>query len=191
MLLPLATFANSGSVVVTFETSAGEIDVEVDETHAPLSAADFLRYVDGGLYEGATFYRVVTEKNDHGSPKIQVIQGGLADDDNRALPPIAHETTKATGIRHLNGTISLARGEPGTGSGAAFFICIGAQPALDFGGMRNRDGLGFAAFGHVIRGMDVVRKIQSMPANETADSEYMRGQILAEPVIIKRAHRKR
>jgi peptidyl-prolyl cis-trans isomerase A (cyclophilin A) len=152
---------------------------------------DFLRYVDAGLYEGAAFYRVVTEDNDHGTPKIQVIQGGLADDDKRALPPIAHETTNATGIRHLDGTISLARGEPGTGSGAAFFICIGAQPALDFGGMRNRDGQGFAAFGHVIRGMDVVRKIQAMPADGTADSAYMKDQILTKPVTIRRAQRKR
>ena len=176
-------------VVVTLATSAGEIDIEVFDDRAPLSAADFLRYVDRGLYDGAAFYRVVREDNDHGTPKIEVIQGGLTDE-AKALPAIAHETTRATGIRHTDGTVSLARGEPGTGSAAAFFICIGDQPALDFGGMRNPDGQGFAAFGRVIRGMDVVRKIQRMRSDGKSDSPYMEGQMLASPVIIRHASRR-
>jgi len=189
LLVALALFfASPKPTVVTLVTSAGEIDIEVLEKQAPVSSADFLRYVDKGLYEGATFYRVVRADNDHGTPKIEVIQGGVPDD--KALPPVEHETTKATGIRHTDGTVSLARGKPGTGSGAAFFICIGEQPALDFGGMRNPDGQGFAAFGRVIRGMDVVRAIQKMPADGAADSEYMKGQILTKPVVIEKAVRK-
>jgi peptidyl-prolyl cis-trans isomerase A (cyclophilin A) len=184
----LAAAGSASPVGVTLETSAGEIDVEVDLARAPLSAADFLRYVDRGLYDGAGFYRVVRADNDHGSPKIAVIQGGLLDE-SRALPPVAHETTRDTGITHRDGTISLARGAPGTGSAAAFFICVGDQPALDYGGTRNPDRQGFAAFGRVVRGMEVVRKIHAMAADGAPDSEYTKGQILAEPVVIRRAYR--
>jgi peptidyl-prolyl cis-trans isomerase A (cyclophilin A) len=174
-------------VVVTLVTSLGEIEVEVFERQAPLSARDFLRYVDEGRYAGARFYRVVRKDNDHGTPPIEVIQGGV--DEAQALPPIAHETTQQTGLRHRDGTVSLARGAPGTGSASAFFICIGDQPALDFGGMRNTDGQGFAAFGRVVRGMDVVRRIHQLRADAPADSEYMKGQMLSEPVVIEKAFR--
>jgi peptidyl-prolyl cis-trans isomerase A (cyclophilin A) len=177
-------------VVVTLVTSAGEIDVEVFTKKAPLSSADFLRYVDRGLYKGATFYRVVRADNDHGTPQIEVIQGGLADE-AKGLPPIAHETTQQSGILHKDGTVSLARGAPGTGSAAAIFICIGDQPGLDFGGKRNPDRQGFAAFGRVVRGMEVVRSIQAMPADKHAESEYMKGQLLTNPVMIERAFRKK
>jgi peptidyl-prolyl cis-trans isomerase A (cyclophilin A) len=181
--------APAGEVHVVLDTDAGAIEIAVDTAHAPLSAGDFLRYVDAGLYDGAAFYRVVRADNDHGTPKIEVVQGGLTDE-SRALPPIAHETTRETGILHRDGTVSLARGQPGTGSGAAFFICIGDQPALDFGGTRNPDGLGFAAFGHVVRGMDVVRKIQAMKSDAPSDSPYMAGQLLTEPVVIRHARRR-
>lgn len=177
------------SVIVTLDTSAGAIDVAVFLDKAPLSAGDFLRYVDRGLYDGAVFYRVVRADNDHGTPKIAVIQGGVLDE-AMALPSVAHETTRDTGITHIDGTISLARGAPGTGSAAAFFVCIGDQPALDFGGMRNPDGQGFAALGRVVRGMEVVRKIHAMPARASSPSEYMRDQMLSEPVLIRRAFRK-
>lgn len=179
----------SAPVVVTLVTTAGEIDVEVDVRNAPLSAADFLRYVDRGLFEGASFYRVVRGDNDRGTPKIAVVQGGLLDE-AKALAPVEHETTQRTGLRHADGTISLARGAPGTGSAAGFFICVGDQPALDFGATRNPDGQGFAAFGRVVRGMDVVRKIHAMKADGPADSEYTQGQMLSEPVAIERALRK-
>jgi peptidyl-prolyl cis-trans isomerase A (cyclophilin A) len=177
-------------VLVTLVTSAGEIDVEVNVASAPLSSADFLRYVDGGLYEGGAFYRVVRKDNDHGTPRIEVIQGGLLDE-AKALAPIDHESTRVTGLRHLDGTISLARGPVGSGSAAAFFICVGDQPALDFGAQRNPDGQGFAAFGRVVRGMNVVRKIHGMAAGSSSDSEYTKGQMLTEPVTILRAVRKK
>jgi peptidyl-prolyl cis-trans isomerase A (cyclophilin A) len=176
-------------VVVTFDTAAGEIDIEVFVDRAPISSADFLRYVDQGLYDGAVFYRVVRPDNDRGTPVIEVIQGGLRDDE-KALPPIAHETTSDTGLRHVDGTVSLARGTPGTGGGAAFFICIGDQPALDFGGMRNPDGQGFAAFGRVVRGMEVVRRIHALPADAPSSSEYMKGQLLTDPILIRKAYRR-
>jgi peptidyl-prolyl cis-trans isomerase A (cyclophilin A) len=181
--------AEGTPVIVTLATAAGEIDVAVFTEKAPLSAADFLRYVDRGLYDGAGFYRVVRADNDRGTPKIEVIQGGLLDE-TKALPPIAHETTRDTGITHVDGTVSLARGAPGTGGGAAFFICVGDQPALDFGAARNPDGQGFAAFGRVVRGMDVVRRIHAMKADAPSPSEYMKGQILSEPVAIRKAYRK-
>jgi len=176
-------------VVVTLATTAGVIDVEIFTDKAPVSSADFLRYVDEGLYESAAFYRVVTAANDRGTPKIEVIQGGLRDE-TRVLPPVAHETTEQTGVRHLDGTLSLARGRAGSGSASAFFICIGPQPALDSGATRNLDRQGFAAFGRVVRGMDIVRKIHAMPADGPAETEYMRGQMLTEPVRIVRAARK-
>lgn len=175
-------------VIVTLETTAGAIDVAVFVDQAPQSAADFLRYVDAKLYDGTRFYRTVRLDNDHGTPTIEVIQGGLADA-APWLPPVAHETTRDTGITHTDGTLSLARGAPGTGTAAAFFICLGNQPALDFGGTRNPDGQGFAAFGRVVRGMDVVRKIHALPATAPSNSEYMAGQILTEPVAIRRAYR--
>jgi peptidyl-prolyl cis-trans isomerase A (cyclophilin A) len=179
----------AATVTVTLETTAGPIDVTVYPERAPVSAGDFLRYVDQGLYDGGAFYRVVRADNDHGTPRIEVIQGGLQDE-SRALPRVAHETTRDTGITHLDGTISLARGAPGTGSGAAFFICVGDQPALDFGGRRNADGLGFAVFGRVTRGMGVVHAIYGMKSDGPAPSEYVQGQMLSPPVAIVRAYRK-
>lgn len=191
-MLTLAGFNASAdshaSVHVILETDLGEIEIAVDTDRAPVSASDFLAYVDAGLYEGATFYRTVMPDNDNGSPVISVIQGGVVEPE-RALPPIRHETTAETGIQHLDGTISLARSEPGTGGGSAFFICIGEQPSLDFGGMRNPDGEGFAAFGQVTRGMDVVHAIHKRDANGESDSDYTAGQILTDPVVIKSARR--
>jgi len=173
---------------LVLETDLGRIDVTVDVERAPLSAGSFLRYIDEGLYDGAAFYRVVRQDNDHGLAPIQVVQGGILDE-TKALEPVAHETTEKTGIAHSDGVISLARSEPGTGSGAAFFICIGDQPALDHGGMRNPDGLGFAAFGRVTAGMDVVRTIHGMPTSDHAPVPYLENQLLAEPVTIVRARR--
>lgn len=178
----------SGTVVVVLETTMGEIEIAVDLDRAPISAGDFLRYVDEGLYEGAAFYRVVRKDNDHGVPTIEVVQGGLVGD-TETPAPVPHETTETTGIIHRDGVISLARGEPGTGSGAAFFICIGDQPSLDFGGMRNPDGLGFAAFGQVTRGMDLIRAIHTMSSDAPAPNEYVEGQLLDEPVAILNARR--
>ncbi len=173
---------------VELDTEMGEVVVEVFPKAAPLSACDFLAYVDAGLYEGATFYRVVRLDNDHGAPKIEVVQGGLQDE-TRGRPPIAHESTQMTGLKHVDGALSLARGEVGTGGAAAFFVAIGAQPALDHGAGRNKDGQGFAVFGRVVRGMDVIRRIHQMKADGPAEDAYLEGQMLAKPIAIKRAKR--
>ena len=150
---------------VRIDTDAGEILVDVFQDKAPITSANFLRYVTDKRYDGGAFYRVVTMHNQPTSPvKIEVIQGGLDADSSKRLPAISHETNDKTGIKHLDGTISMARGAPGTAS-SEFFICINDQPELDFGGKRNPDGQGFAAFGKVTKGMDVVRKIQQAPAD--------------------------
>ncbi len=144
-------------VVVTTELGAFEIEVYPDK--APLTANDFLAYVDQGFLNGSSVYRIVSMANqpDTVPAKIEVIQFGLKE---AKLPPVPHESTMQSGLLHRDGTLSLARLAPGTGS-SAFFICIGAQPSLDFAGKRNPDGQGFAAFGQVIEGMDVVRRIFS------------------------------
>lgn len=145
-------------VGVLLTTALGPIEVAVDVAQAPITAGDFLKYVDSGLFNGGAFYRTVRPGNDVNPVKIDVIQGGLTDE-KKLLPPIQHEPTNKTGLRHRDGTISIARDKPGTGTAGEFFICIGDQPELDFGGKRNPDRQGFAAFGQVVRGMDVVRAI--------------------------------
>jgi peptidyl-prolyl cis-trans isomerase A (cyclophilin A) len=149
---------------VLIKTDLGNITVEIYEKDAPITATNFLRYVDEYLFDGATFYRVVTMGNQpNNDVKIEVIQGGLGfGESDKRFPPIAHETTIKTGIKHKDGVISMARNKPGSAS-SEIFICINDQPELDFGGKRNPDGQGFAAFGKVVEGMDVVRKIQVQP----------------------------
>lgn len=169
-------------VQVAVVTSLGDMMLAIDVEHAPISSNNFLALVDGKYYDGATFYRSVTLKNDHGTPKIEVIQGGLEPEESPFLP-IAHESTEHTGLKHVDGAISLARGDIGTAS-TEFFICIGAQPGLDFGASRNADKQGFAVFGHVLSGMDVVRSIRDQPAAGPSESEYTAGQILTTPVQI-------
>ena len=152
---------------VVMETPYGDIVIEIYVNKAPVTANNFLRYVNENRFKDAVFYRVVTPDNQpHNEVKIEVIQGGLFEDDHPdALPPIKQEATKETGVKHLNGTISMARNEPGSAS-SEFFICIGNQPELDFGGKRNPDGQGFAAFGRVVKGMDIVKEIQSLPEED-------------------------
>ena len=146
------------------ETELGPIQLELYPDRAPITVSNFLMYVDENRYKDFHFYRVVHMENQPDNDvKIEVIQGGLGFDKHpMELPTIAHETTDKTGLRQLNGTLSMARMEPGTAS-SEIFICINDQPELDFGGKRNPDGQGFAAFGKVISGMDVVRKIQLLP----------------------------
>jgi len=165
---------------VFISTEFGDIIIELFADKAPLTSANFLQYVDSEKFNGvACFYRVVRPNNQPNNPiKIEVIQGGFATDsliEKKQLLPIKHESTKETGVLHLDGTISMARLEPGTAS-SEFFICIGDQLELDFGGKRNPDGQGFAAFGRVIEGMDVVRKIQQLEDHE---------QYLKKPVFIQ------
>ena len=171
------------TVTVSMATPAGEISLQLYPDQAPVTVANFLRLVDGGHLDGATFYRTVSPGNDNGSPVISVIQGGIGDAPG-PFPPVAHETTAQTGLLHEDGSISMARGEVGTAS-TEFFICIGAQPALDYGGARNADGQGFAVFGRVVAGMDVIRAIHAAPADAPTEFEYFRGQLLEEPVVIE------
>ena len=150
--------------LVIIKTELGNIEVEIFQDKAPISAGNFLKYVDEGKYKNSSFYRTVTLNNQpKNNVKIEVIQGGLFDKSEK-YPPIKHETTKETGILHKDGTISYARNEPGTAN-TEFFICLGDQPELDYGGRRNPDRQGFAAFGKVVKGMDVVRKIHTGSAD--------------------------
>ena len=151
-------------IPISMETELGSIQMVLYPDRAPITVSNFLRYVDENRYKDFHFYRVVHMENQPDNDvKIEVIQGGLGFDKHpMELPTILHETTDKTGIRHLNGTLSMARLEPGTAS-SEIFICINDQPELDFGGKRNPDDQGFAAFGKVISGMDVIRKIQLLP----------------------------
>jgi peptidyl-prolyl cis-trans isomerase A (cyclophilin A) len=139
--------------------------------------------VAAGGYDGGAFTRVVRPGNDHGLPRISVAQGAARPGGPKAAS-VPHETTRATGLRHLDGTISLPRDAVGTATGAEFFICVGDQPALDFGGLRNKDGQGFAAFGRVLRGMEVVRRIWSGDATGPSTDPYTAGQMLRVPAAI-------
>ena len=182
MLCSIAcTRSGSKSENVIIRTETGDIHVALDLENAPLTSANFLRYVDAGLFDSTCFYRVVGKDNQpNDSVLIAVIQGGrYEDEENGGFPPVTHETTAMTGIRHRNGVISMARWTPGTAT-SEFFICVGNQPDLDFGGKRNPDGQGFAAFGKVTRGMKVVRRIHSLPAPE---------QYLGKPVLILEINR--
>ncbi len=152
-------------VTVLIQTSLGDIQVGVDTVRAPVTAGNFLDYVDGGFYEGGSFFRTVHADNQlEDSIRIAVIQGGASSEfRDQFSDPIPLERTNLTGILHVDGAISMARGRPDTARDS-FFFCIGDQPELDYGGRRNPDGQGFAAFGRVISGMDVVRDIQMQPA---------------------------
>jgi peptidyl-prolyl cis-trans isomerase A (cyclophilin A) len=164
------------AVTVVIATPLGDIEVALDPAHAPATVANFLRYVKGKYYDGGRFHRTVTPGNQpNNKVKIEVVQAGINPArEKEEFPPIALERTSATGLRHVDGAISMARAEPDTAT-SDFFICVGDQPELDFGGKRNPDGQGFAAFGRVVKGMDVVRKIQLSPAE---------GQGLTPPVTI-------
>ncbi|MEZ5560039.1 MAG: peptidylprolyl isomerase [Pseudomonadales bacterium] len=197
LAVPLPSALAAEPVRVTLDSDAGVIELALYPDRAPLTVANFLRYVDAGLYDGASFYRVVRQDNQPQSPvKIEVIQGGMgaatydAEPAQRPFPPVAHETTAVTGLRHEDGTLSMARLAPGSAT-SEFFICIGPQPELDFGGARNPDGQGFAAFGRVISGMDVVRRIQGEPTRADAPDylSSVTGQLLQDPVIIQHAER--
>ena len=166
---------------VRIETSLGVIEAEIDTVRAPITGANFLRYVDAHVYDHGLFHRTVTLANQPNNPvKIEVIQA--AGDTTRAaeaLPPIPLERTTVTGLRHESGTLSMARAGPDTAQDQ-FFICVTPQPALDFGGERNPDGQGFAAFGRVVSGMRVVEAIQRSPAE---------GQRLNPSIAIRRVTR--
>jgi peptidyl-prolyl cis-trans isomerase A (cyclophilin A) len=168
-------------VRVVIETDVGTIEVELDAARAPKTVANFLKYVDAKHYDGGRFHRTVTPGNQPDNKvKIEVVQAGVRPDKEKAdFPPIELERTRDTKLSHKAGTISMARDGPDTAT-SDFFICIGDQPELDFGGKRNPDGQGFAAFGRVVKGLDVVKKIQQSPAD---------GQTLKPPAGIKKVTR--
>lgn len=161
--------AQSDTVLVNIETELGAFEVELYAQKTPITTANFLRYVDAGHYEGGTFFRTVTLDNQPDNDvRIEVIQAGTHPwQDNFAFDPIPLERTSATGVTHVDGAISMARGSPNSAT-SSFFICIGDQPELDFGGKRNPDGQGFAAFGRVVDGMEVVRRIHQSDAGGQA-----------------------
>lgn len=156
-----------GTVEVAIDTELGVIEVEIDVAKAPRTAGNFLRYVDEGHYHGGQFHRTVTPENQPANAvKIEVVQASVSrDQEGKGFGSIALERTTISGLAHRDGTLSMARDEAATAT-SSFFICIGDQPELDFGGKRNPDGQGFAAFGRVTKGMDVVRKIQTSPHEE-------------------------
>ncbi len=150
--------------IIRIETELGVIRVELETERAALTAKNFLNYVNQEDFSNSSFYRVVHEKNqDHQAIKIAVVQGGLGMNSHpKKATPIEHQTTLETGLKHINGTISMSRLEPGSAH-SEFFICIGDQPELDYGGQRNPDGQGFAAFGQTLEGFEVLQKILYQP----------------------------
>ena len=177
------------NVRVRVQTELGDIVIEVDPIKAPGTTANFLKYVDGGHYDGGMFHRTVKMDNQPESPvKIEVIQAGVNPDRAKeGFPAIPLERTSVTGLLHKDGAVSMARSGPDSAT-SGWFICINDQPSLDFGGARNPDGQGFAAFGRVISGMDVVRKIQNAPSstNRTTNTE---AQKLTPPIKILKVSR--
>lgn len=171
-----------GAVRVDLNTSQGKIVLELYPDKAPITVANFLKYAKTKRLDGTSFYRAMRTK---GAETTGLIQGGLQNDPARLLPPIAHESTAATGLKHLDGTISMSRNGPGTAT-ADFFICVGDSPYLDAnpGGPAGADNLGYAAFGRVVEGMEVVRAILALPTTGKARNPVMQGQIIDPPVPI-------
>lgn len=158
-----------GNPHVLISTAAGEIELELFPKQAPKTVTAFLSYVDSGVYKRSSFYRVLNDDNQpSNAPKSNLIQGGIwrtKPQQLSILPGIPHETTQQTKLSHTSGTISLARTTPGSAT-TEFFICIGDQPGLDFGGVNNPDGQGYAAFGKVVKGMEVVKAIHKKPEDD-------------------------
>jgi peptidyl-prolyl cis-trans isomerase A (cyclophilin A) len=183
-----AALAWQATPVVVFETQKGTIEIEVDAVHAPATSANFLKYVDAGFYDGGQAIRAVRPDNTvRHDVEIQVIQFQINPARQRdEFQPIPLERTSVTGLKHVDGAVSMARSDPDSAT-ASFFIAIGNQPELDFGGKRNADGQGFAVFGRVVGGMDVVKQIQAAPTG-------VRGpygtESLDPPIRILKAHRK-
>lgn len=179
----------SQNPVVVFETEKGTIELEVDGVHAPATAANFLKYVDGGFYDGGAVNRAVRPDNTvRHDVEIQVIQFQIDPARRKEqFPPIAMERTSVTTLKHVDGAISMARSGPDTAT-ASFSIVIGDQPEMDFGGRRNPDGQGFAVFGRVVRGMDVVKAIQASP---TGPSGPYGPESLSPPIKIVKAYRRK
>jgi peptidyl-prolyl cis-trans isomerase A (cyclophilin A) len=182
-----------GEVPVRIETALGNIDIAVDTAHAPITAANFLKYVDARLYDGGRFHRATRPDNYTPAlpdrPPMAIIQGGINPEPAReGFPPIPLERTSVTGLKHVIGTVSMARQPQADTARSDFFICLDDQPSLDFGGKRFDDAQGAAAFGHVVAGLDVVRTIQQQPTNKDAETAMGR-QTLTPPIAISHLSR--
>jgi len=177
-----ATSGPAEEIPVAIETSAGRIVVALDKTHAPVTTANFLHYVDTHRFDGETFYRAMHQPG--GKETDGLIQGGVRSSSLKLYPPIKHEPTSETGLHNVAGAISMANGGPGTAS-ADFFILASDMPSLD----ATASDPGFAVFGHVTEGMDVVQKILASPVSPTAGEGPMKGQMLDPPIKIIKAER--
>lgn len=176
--------AQPATVRVALQTSEGNIVLELETARAPVTAGNFLRYVDARRLDGTGFYRAMKLRPDWG-----LVQGGVRDP-QRLYPAIAHEPTSQTGLSHVEGAISMARRAPGSAQ-ADFFIAVGAHPGYDANPAGPGDNLGFAVFGRVVEGMDVVRRILAAPTSPTQGEGVMRGQMLEPQIRIVSARRVR
>jgi len=194
LLLPLPALAQEAAPTptpapkpatqkVALDTSFGRIVLEIETQRAPITARNFLRYADQKRLDGIAFYRTVKVAD-----KFGFIQFGIDNDPKRILPPIKHEPTTLTGVKHVNGAISTARLAPGTARGE-FTISVGDQPSLDADPSKPGDNLGYAAFGKVVEGMDVVWKILDAPTSPTAGEGVMKGQMLSPKIRILKVSR--
>ncbi len=168
-------------VRVALTTAAGKIVVELDAAHAPITTTNFLRYVDQRRFDGIVFYRAM--RLDWGTPPNGLIQAGVQSDPKRVLKAIAHEPTTQTGLLHKTGTISMARWGVGTANGD-FSILLSDMPSLDANPSASGDNAGYAAFGHVVEGMDVARKIWDSPLSATKGAGALKGQMIAVPIKV-------
>lgn len=168
---------------VVMTTEMGTIVIALEVERAPITAANFLRYVDAKRFDGVAFYRAM--RLDWGDQPNGLVQGGTQDEPRRLFPPIAHEPTSQTGVKHTLGAISMARRDPGTATGD-FSIMVAPQPGLDANPDAETDDqkLGYAAFGHVVDGMDVVRAVFDAPIDQAKGDGWMKGQMFARPVRI-------
>ncbi len=180
--------AEPETTLVVLETTMGDITAAIETERAPVTAANFLRYVDEGRFDGIVFYRAM--RLDWGEQPNGLIQAGTQHDPKRVLPPIAHEPTSETGVLHTAGAFSMARNAPGTATGD-FSIMLQEQAGMDADPTSEDPELraGYAAFGHVVEGMDVVRAIHAAPTDPNKGEGWMKGQMLAEPVKIIEARR--
>lgn len=186
---PLGSALRAPQVLVKLDTDLGALVIALCAERAPKTVANFLAHVDQGLFAGGSFYRIVRPDNDAARPPIHVIQGGRLANGNRPspLPAIPHESTAETGLRHRDGTISMARGAPGTAC-SEFFICLGPNPELDAGGRRHPDGQGFAAFGRVTQGLDAFRRLDRAEVGDGPSGAPPR-QWLAAPIPFRSVRR--
>ena len=183
LFLTLSCSNSDKNSKICIYTGLGDIYADIFLDNAQTTSSNFLEYINKNLYDSCYFYRSVKPGNQSNNKiKIAVIQGGFENDLSlKMLPPIPHESTEKSGIHHLNGTLSMARNDTGTAT-SEFFICIGEQPELDYGGKRNPDGQGFAAFGRVYKGMEIVKKIHSMKDT----NQYLVNRVFIDSIRIIR-----